>query len=83
MVNWIYKTVSPNHLKALAQSFYSPFLLIELIDKPTFMKQEASKFELFERCIEYASNFDIEELSKQSEVEDKFVKVLKYIEMLN
>jgi hypothetical protein len=38
MVNWIYKTVSPNHLKALAQSFYSPFLLIELIDKPTFMK---------------------------------------------
>lgn len=38
---------------------------------------------MFERCIEYASNFDIEELSKQSEVEDKFVKFLKYIEMLN
>ena len=38
IVNWIYNKVQPHHLKALAQSFYSPFLLIELIDKQTFAK---------------------------------------------
>ena len=41
------------------------------------------KFKLFEQCIEYTTNYDIEELSKQAEVEEKFVKFLKYIEMLN
>jgi hypothetical protein len=75
-------TASPDTLTALAQSFYAPYLLVQLIDKPTFNAQEAKGFKLFERCLEYATNFDIEELSKKGEIEEKFVKFLKYIEML-
>ncbi len=47
---------------ALTQSHYAPYLLVQLIDKQTFMK--ISDFSLHERCLEYSTHFELEELSK-------------------
>ena len=40
-------------------------------------------FTLYEKCLEFSTQFELEELSKVQEIEDSFVKFLKYIEILN
>lgn len=42
-----------------------------------------SDFTLYEKCLEFATQFELEELSKVQEIEDSFVKFLKYIEILS
>jgi len=72
---------TPQVLSALTQSHYAPYLLVQLIDKHTFMK--AADYTVYEKCLEYSTHFELEELSKSAEVEETVVKFLKYIEMLS
>jgi len=54
-----------------------------MIEKQTFMKLSAAEFGVYEKCLEYVTNQELEDLSKQTEIEERFVKFLKYIEMLS
>ena len=65
----------------LTQSHYAPYLLVQFIGKETFMRM--TDFTLYEKCLEFSTQFELEELSKVQEIEDSFVKFLKYIEILN
>ena len=69
-------------LSALTQSHFAPCLLVQLIDKHTFMRATTADYSVYERCLEYSTHFELEELSKSAEVEETVVKFLKYIEML-
>ena len=71
----------PQVLSALTQSHYAPYLLVQLIDKNTYMK--VADYTVYERCLEYSTHFELEELSKSAEVEETVVKFLKYIEILS
>ena len=42
-----------------------------------------SDYQTYERCLEYATQFELEELSKIQDIEEVFVKFLKYIEILS
>jgi hypothetical protein len=66
---------------ALAQSHYAPYLLVQLIEKQTFMKLK--DYRVYDQCLEYATHFELEELSRRSEIEELFVKFLKYIEIMS
>lgn len=39
-------------------------------------------FEGYERCLENCSLFELEELGKNQEYEDRFIRFLRYIEIL-
>jgi hypothetical protein len=79
----LYKKYSGNSavLQTLTQSHYAPYLLVQLIDKQVFMR--LTDFSVYEGCLEFSTNFELEEVSKSQEIEDTFVKFLKYIEMLS
>jgi len=41
-------------------------------------------FTVYNQCLEYSTPFEIEEISKAiPEIEDKFLKFLRYVEILN
>lgn len=65
---------------ALAQSHYAPYLLVQLIEKQTFMK--LADYAVYDLCLEFATPFELEELSKRTDIEELFVKFLKYIEIM-
>ena len=65
---------------ALSGKYFAPYLLVQLIDKKIFMKLQ--DFTVYRLCLENSTPSDLEELSKISELEDQFVRFLKYIEIL-
>jgi len=65
----------------LSQRYYAPYLLVQLIDKQIFMKEKDHS--VFSQCLSNSSSFELEELSKLTEIEESFVKFLKHIEILN
>lgn len=65
-------------LQILSKPYYAPYLLVELIDKQTFMKSKT-----FSNTLESCTAFELEELSRIPDVEERFVKFLKYIEILS
>jgi len=65
----------------LSEKYYAPYLLVQLIDKTTFLK--ISNHSIFNRCLQNSTAFDLDELSKLPEMEERFVKFLKHIEILS
>jgi hypothetical protein len=54
---------------------------VQLIEKSTFIKLKS--LAVFTACLEKSTAFELEELSRVPEMEDRFVKFLKYIEILD
>lgn len=65
-------------LQILSKPYYAPYLLVQLIEKQAFMKAKS-----LHNTLESCSAFELEELSRIPEVEESFVKFLKYIEILS
>jgi hypothetical protein len=72
----------PTHAQSvLSKPVYAPYLLVQLVDKQAFIAQKGNH-EVFRACLENTGAYELEELSKIGEVEDRFVKFLKHIEIL-
>ena len=73
---------SPDISEVLSHEYYAPYLLVQLVDKQTFLKSKGDHT-LFRQCLQNTTTFELEELSKMPEIEERFVKFLKYIEILS
>ena len=57
--------------KVLSTRYLAPYLLVQLIEKATFMKLKS--LTVFSQCLENSTLFELEELSKLPEIEERFV----------
>jgi hypothetical protein len=77
-------SISPDHQaavrEALSQQFYAPYLLIQLIERDTFMRIE--DFGPYERCLQEVSGAELTKLSENQRNEEMFMNFLRYVEML-
>ena len=62
----------------LSGQYYAPYLLVQLIEKSTYLKQRGQ----FATCLANSTSFELEVLSSLPELEERFVKFLKHVEIL-
>ena len=67
--------------QTLSQRHYAPYLLYHLIEKATFLKM--TDFTYYNNCVKNSTPFELEVISALPQVEERFVKFLKTIEILN
>lgn len=63
----------------LSRQYYAPYLLVQLIEKSTYLKQRGH----FAACLANSTAFELEVLSSLPDLEERFVKFLKHIEILD
>lgn len=69
-------------LRALSIKPYAPYLLLDLIERDSFMKLQS--FEVFDRAVEETSSLEVDIISKGSrDNDDKYLKFYKYINILS
>jgi hypothetical protein len=54
---------------------------LELIDRDTYLK--LSSFDAFNHCLENTNDLELEELSQTPENEERYMRFLRYIEILS
>jgi hypothetical protein len=68
--------------QALSSQYYAPYFLLVLIDRDNYMKMTENDFKVYETCLSNVTDFELDELSKSQENEERFMKFVKYIEIL-
>ena len=73
---------SENVLRAFSVKPYAPFLLLDLIERDTFMKQ--SNYDLFDESVKNTSSLEVNIISNGvRDYDEKFLKFYRYIDILS
>lgn len=65
---------------SLSEPYYAPYFLMILIERDTFMK--LGDFNIYNKCLNNCNQYELESLSRIQEYEDRFVRFMKYIDIL-
>lgn len=67
--------------KALSSKYYAPYLLLILTERDNFMKM--TDFTFYNESLKNTSQLELDEISKSNLHDEKFLKFLRYVQMLD
>jgi hypothetical protein len=67
--------------KALSYKYYAPYLLLILTERDRFMKM--TDFHVYHQALKDTTQLELEEISKVNDHDERFLKFLRYVQMLD